>query len=70
MKLSIATILKGVISKGAIIMVKDDVVRSRMDKQTKDLFYKMCKDRAISPSELIRLLVKRWIADAQEKDII
>lgn len=51
-------------------MVKDDVVRSRMDKQTKDLFYKMCEDRAINPSELIRLLVKRWMADAQEKDIV
>lgn len=72
MKLSIIpTMVKGVISKGAIIMVekkKDTHIKLRVSSDFKDSFYTYCSSKAINPSELVRILIKDWLTAEKEKD--
>lgn len=40
----------------------------RLDKDLKDRFQTMCKERAINSSELVRQLIIRWMEEQTNED--
>lgn len=45
----------------AIKVVKEEVIRVRVNKELKDRFKKMCKDKKINMSELINYMVENEV---------
>lgn len=48
---------------------KTEVVRMRIDTATKEQFYKICSDKAINPSALLRQLINNWITEQVDMEI-
>lgn len=46
--------------------IRAEVIRVRVDKETKDLFNTICKDRCINQSELLRTLIERWMYEQND----
>lgn len=42
---------------------KDTNIKIRIDRETKDKFSELCKQKAINSSALIRQLIKQWIIE-------
>lgn len=39
----------------------------RIEKETREKFRKMCKERALNSSELLRMLILKWIKDNEKE---
>ena len=39
----------------------------RIEKDTRDKFRKMCKEKAINSSELLRMLIIKWIKNNEKE---
>jgi hypothetical protein len=44
----------------------DDVIRLRLYKDDKTLFYSICDDNSVNPSELLRKYIKQYISENQK----
>lgn len=48
---------------------KTEVIRMRVDKNTKDEFMTLCKSKCINPSELIRQFIENWMLEQNDSTI-
>lgn len=61
LKLKVVTNKKKGMDFVAIKVVKEEVIRVRVNKELKDRFKKMCKDKKINMSELINYMVENEV---------
>lgn len=44
---------------------KDIAIRVRIKQKDKDLFYETCDEESLNPSEVVRMLIKKWCNEHQ-----